>query len=473
MAYKSPFLRGIYKPVTKEITENITIHDNHILSKLSGFFAQIGPNAKYPRDDNYAIFDGDGMIHGIFFNYTDIVYCNHWVKTKKLLTEIKWGKKMYISLGEMKGLGGLTAILTSEMMNNFKIIPAGYTANTAFMYHNEKLFALHETDTPYRINLNMKNKTIYTGKHYVFTNITTTTAHPKFDDFRKKIYLYSYSGQRSLKGYFFNNVFDYNLNLIEKTSIELINNGIIHDIGQTKYNLIIPDMPLKTDFNRIFEDKLPIYFDKKGKTRMGILNKDTDQLKWYNFIENFFIFHFSECYESPNNIYVIACTLNDVQFGSFIDNKKFKPFEGTQLTQFILNKKNDSYKIVYNKLLNEFINNTNYITEFPVKSLCNKSHIYCSIIDSNKGEVCGYVKVDLVDFKNSKPIIFLMKDRHGNSECQPVIIDNNEYLLTYTYDNKLNYYISLINIEDKIIHEIKLPSNVRIPPGFHSIFINK
>ena len=313
-SFKSPFLRGIYKPVKKEIKKEIYIPKNSIFRKIKGFYGQIGPNPKYPCDNQYALFDGDGMIHGIFFNKCKMTYTNHWVKTKKLLTETKWGKKMYISLSELKGIRGLTSILTSEIMKSFKLIPAGYTANTAFMYHNNKLFALHETDTPYRINLNFDNNTIHTGKHYIFKNITTTTAHPKFDNLRKKMYLYSYSGQQSKKGTFIHNVFNYDFNLTEHKHIDLINNGIIHDIGQTKNSLIIPDMPLKADFNRMFENKLPIYFDKKGETRFGILNKDTDKLKWYNFSENFFIFHFSNCYESKNNYYAYACVLNDVQF---------------------------------------------------------------------------------------------------------------------------------------------------------------
>lgn len=474
-SFKSPFLKGIYKPVKKEISQDIIIPEKSLFRKLNGFFAQIGPNPKYPCDYEYALFDGDGMIHGIFFSNNKTTYTNHWVKTKKLLTEIKWGQKMYISLSELKGIRGLTSILTSEIMKSFKLIPAGYTANTAFMYHNKKLFALHETDTPYRINLNFDNNSIYTGKHYQYNdnNITTTTAHPKFDNFRKHIYLYSYSGHQSKKGQFIHNIFDYNLKLKNQLHYDLINNGIIHDIGQTKNNLIIPDMPLKADFNRMFENDLPIYFDKKGKTRFGVLNKDTEKIKWYNFNENFFIFHFAECYESNNNYYAYACILDNVNFASFIDNKKFKPFEGTQLSQLILSKHNDSTKIVKNTILNNFINNTNYITEFPTQSKINKTHLYCTIIESQKGEVHGYLKIDLTDFKNNKPNIFLMKDRYGNCEAQPIIIENKEYLLTYTYNNNKEYFLSLIDIDNHNISEIKLSNDIRIPPGFHSIYIDR
>lgn len=475
-SFKSPFLTGRHTPIKKEIKVEIPLEKDSIFRNLNGFFGQIGPNPKFPSDEGYSLFDGDGMIHGTFFKKSKIVYNNHWVKTKKLITELKWGKKMYISLGEMKGIRGLTSILRSEIMKSFKIIPSGYTANTAFMYHDKKLFALHETDTPYEIYINYNNCSIRTGHHYTFKNIISTTAHPRFDNIRKHIYLYSYSSLDKDRGYFFNNVFDYKFNQVEHDKIGLINNGIIHDIGQTENNLIIPDMPLKTDLNRILDDKLPIYFDKNGTTRFGILGKDTGVLKWYKFKENFFIFHFSECFENKNEIIINACLLENVNFSSFIDNTNFKPFEGTQLVQIVLDKKSNKYKIIKNKHIEKLTTpstESDFITEFPVKSKLNESVVYCGIVDSFKGEIHGYMKIDLKNFKSSVPEIFIMENKFGNSECQPVIIDGKEYLITYTYDHSDNYYISLIDIENKIIHDKKLPKKIRIPPGFHSIYIDK
>ena len=471
MAFKSPFLRGVHKPVKKEIHVKFPlVEKSNLFGKIKGFFGQIGPNPKYPCDSEYSLFDGDGMVHGVFFQNGTLTYTNHWVQTKKLKTEMKWKKKMYLSLAELKGVRGLSSILSSEIMKGFKLIPSGYTANTAFMYADNKLFALHETDTPYELCLNYDNQTISTGKHYQFPNIPTTTAHPKFDNFRKSMYLYSYNSIDKNKGQFLNNVFNYTFGLKEQTIIKLINNGIIHDIGQSKNYLIIPDMPLKTDLNRIFRNELPLYFDKNGTTRFGLLNKDTDNLTWFQFKENFFIFHFSESYETKDSVITYACLLNNVNFCSFIDNTKYKPFEGTQLSQIILHKKNNTYEIKKNKYLEEIVNKTNYITEFPLISKVNNSHIYCGIVESKKGQIEGYAKFDLTNFENSIPDIFIMNNRSGNSEAQPIIIEDKEYLLTYTYDNR-NYYLSLIDIEKKEIHDLKLPKKIRIPPGFHSIFI--
>lgn len=470
--YNNPFLQDIYKPVREEKHEEIRIPNDSIYYNISGFFAQIGPNPKYHSSYKpYSLFDGDGMIHGIFFNKSKITYTNHWVRTKKLKTEMKWKKQMYLSLGELKGVSGLSSIFSSELMKTFKLVPTGYTANTAFMYVKNKLFALHETDTPYVIDLNFSNNTIHTGKHYDIDNICTTTAHPKFDDFRKCMYLYSYNTFFD-KGYFCHNVFDYDFHLKENRTINLLNNGIIHDIGQTRNKLIIPDLPLKMDFNRMFHDMLPIYFDKNGTSRFGVLDKDNGNIRWYDFRENFFIFHFSECYETRDHIYIHACLLDDLNFESFIDNEKFDLFSGTQICQIVLDKRNSRYKIIKNKYIDDYLNKTSLVTEFPISSILNGSNVYCTLIGSNVGQIKGYVKLNLNSFEDSVPNYFILDNRYGTSEPQPVVIDDKEFLLTYTYDKDRKYYLTLIDFDNKILHDIAFPDDIRIPVGFHSIYLS-
>jgi hypothetical protein len=67
--------------------------------------------------------------------------------------------------------------------------------------------------------------------------------------------------------------------------------------------------------------------------------------------------------------------------------------------------------------------------------------------------------------------MFLFEDdMHGNSEPQVVVIDNIEYILTFNNNNNENSYISLIDIDEKKVNSVKIPT--RIPPGFHSIYYN-
>ena len=74
-------------------------------------------------------------------------------------------------------------------------------------------------------------------------------------------------------------------------------------------------------------------------------------------------------------------------------------------------------------------------------------------------------------FEKAKAQIFIFEDNtYGNSEPRPIIIDNVEYLTTFTNDDN-NSYISLINVNKKTNDKIKIPT--RIPPGFHSILYKK
>ena len=64
----------------------------------------------------------------------------------------------------------------------------------------------------------------------------------------------------------------------------------------------------------------------------------------------------------------------------------------------------------------------------------------------------------------------LLEDKYICSEPKVVKIEEKEYLLAFTYDKNTSY-ISLFDIDNKKTHSINL--NTRIPPGFHTIMLNK
>ena len=66
--YRQFYLKDKFSPVFEEQTIKIN-HNNEKFNKLEkSFFAQIGSNPRYTNDEDYHWFDGDGMIHGLFFN---------------------------------------------------------------------------------------------------------------------------------------------------------------------------------------------------------------------------------------------------------------------------------------------------------------------------------------------------------------------------------------------------------------------
>ncbi len=470
------YLRNKFAPVSEEKTISV-IHNNELFNKISNsFFGQIGSNPKHVENEDYHWFDGDGMIHGLFINNSLLTYQNKWIKTKRLEVEDKWNKKIYLYFGELKGVQGMFQIIKYSLMEFFKFIPkASGTANTAFLKWKNRLFALHEGDMPYELNIDNINKNISTIGRIQYPSLHSTTAHPVIDKRRDLLYLYGYNNYDFLKGNFIFNIFNTDMVLLNQKNISLINNGMTHDVGFTGDHIIIPDMPLKYDVSRILKQQLPMFFDKKGGlTRFGVFDVNTlKEPKWFHFDENFFIFHFATSYKVNDKFIIFACIMDELFMEDFVDldnldNEKHVIRGNIRLKEIRLDPNNNKTEIIENDKLEDLDLDFYYNLDFPLVSKLDSKYVYCTIFDTAAAYIRGYVKINTSNFKDAEPIVFLFdKEMHGNSEPQLTVIEDVEYILTFNNDDEKSY-ISLIDIENKNISSVQIPT--RIPPGFHSIY---
>ena len=466
------FAEKRFKPVNEEKTITI-FHKNELFNHLNhSLYAQIGSNPKYIGNSSYSWFEGDGMIHAVLFKENEITYQNKWIQTDKLQFEDKIGKKVYVYLAEFLDRNGIIKVIIILIKQYLRLVPGVRgTANTALLNTNEKLFALHERDLPYELNVNYNSFNISTKGRIHIPNLYSTTAHPIKDTKRNKIYLCNYNNYDFVKGIFHYNAFDNNMKFLEQKNISLINNGMIHSTSFTGNKIIIPDMPMKFDALRIFKKKLPLYFDKKyGISRFGIF--DVNSLKepdWYYFEDNFFIFHFSESYETCDEFVIYACVIenHDIE-NTFIklSSNKIDESKG-MLKEIRLNKKSGKTVILGNENLENLDFGFTYSIDFPITSKLQQGLIYCAIFDLENTYIRGFLRINLNSFQYTKPEVFLFEEgTYGVAEPQTVVIEGNEYLITFIEENDKNY-ISLVDVTGKKIEKIEI--STRIPPGFHSI----
>lgn len=472
------YLGGSFKPVTHEVQYSYR-HNNSLFSELGGFYAQIGSNPQFPSSHGYHLFDGDGMIHGVFFNNSWIHYRNKWIKTRRFKVERKWKRKMYLQLGELRGLRGVLEILRYSVMEALGFLPpAKGTANTALMSWQNSTYALHESDMPYEIAIDQKNYSIHTLHRMNHTLLHSTTAHPKISKDNKSIYMYGYNNYDFSQGRFYCNKFNSSMDLVERTIVKLRNNGIVHDVGFTGRYMIIPDMPLKYDPGRILQKELPLYFDKKhGRTRFGILDLDTpEEPQWFSFYENFFIFHFICSQETSFAFITHACVMENLYMDDFIhlDNPEHKIRGNIRLRKIVLHRFTQETSI----LTNPYIENLpsisyEYNLDFPLQSSVNPDRVYCCIFNASSGNIQGYMAIDTTHFQSALPCVFQFPEGiYGNSEPQIVTIRGREWLLTFIQSHEGNVnFISLIDVFTNEMEMIPIP--YRIPSGFHSIFMNE
>ncbi|MEM6365021.1 MAG: carotenoid oxygenase family protein, partial [Planctomycetota bacterium] len=81
---ESVFTRGIFRPVTDEITAEDLPVVGEIPKDLNGLFVRNGPNPFNATSSTYHWFDGDGMVHGVRFRDGKANYLNRYVQTASL-----------------------------------------------------------------------------------------------------------------------------------------------------------------------------------------------------------------------------------------------------------------------------------------------------------------------------------------------------------------------------------------------------
>jgi len=340
----NPFLSNEYAPVKIEMEKNIIYklpeNKKNIIKKINGFYGQIGPNPKY-YNENYHLFDGDGMIHGMFFDNGNLTYINHWIKTDKLNFENKLKFKIPISISNIKKKEILFLSFIYKFLELFKIVPNFMgTANTALWENNNKIYALHERDKPYEIDINFKNKNIRTLQKIDLKNIEFFTAHPRKD--LHNIYVASYDTFRPIVRIL---KYDTKLSLIKYKDINTKYNNIIHDIMVTDNYIILCDTPYQFNITQLLNGKSPFYFDKTQKNRFCIISKDLEIINYVDCDESFFIFHYDNFYEDNNNIYFTAIVRNNFDMDMLSSNLSIINY--SKYRKFIINKK--TKKIIIEK----------------------------------------------------------------------------------------------------------------------------
>jgi carotenoid cleavage dioxygenase-like enzyme len=100
------------------------------------------------------------MVHSIRIKDGSLKYCNKYTLTDKLISEMQYGKPIMIRVGEMtSGINGLIKTGVREIQTKiWGYVPTlekykeGH-ANTSFITHSGRTFALAEQFLPFRIDM--------------------------------------------------------------------------------------------------------------------------------------------------------------------------------------------------------------------------------------------------------------------------------------------------------------------------------
>ena len=297
----NPYLEGNFAPVNHEIwTEELPVIGELPL-ELNGLLVRNGPNPRFAPMGRHRWFDGDGMLHGIQFHQGKAAYRNRFVRTRALQMEEQAGHPLWPGILEPPPL-------THPENNLFS--PYKNSANTAVVWHGDRLLALWEGAEPYEI---APTNLATVGPYSYHQQLTSPmTAHPKVDPVTGEMMFFGYSPLHP--PYLTYGVVSAAGDIKQSEPIDLPRGIMMHDFAITAHYTVFLDLPLTFSVKRLRRREPGWLFEPELPSRIGIVPRhgDNASLRWFE-IATGYVVHVLNAYEEGEEVVVRACRATDAK----------------------------------------------------------------------------------------------------------------------------------------------------------------
>jgi len=291
----NPYLHGLFAPITTEAAAEDLPVEGTLPADLRGAYFRNGPNSRFAPKNRYHWFDGDGMIHAVWFDGGRARYANRWIDTWGAAKEQEAGASIWPGV-----LGPFDFSLPGGPLKD--------TANTDLIVIKGRLMALwYESGRLVAIDpqtLATEGVSDFGGRLR-----QRISAHSKTDPATGDFIFFGYGDRPPYMRY---GVVRPD-GSIHHTDITLPGPRRPHDIGVT------PDYSILHDFPVFFD---PAFFKKTGKrvplfhpdvpTRYGVIPRfgtDAD-VRWFEF-EPCYMLHVVNTWQEGDEVVMIGCRNDD------------------------------------------------------------------------------------------------------------------------------------------------------------------
>lgn len=286
----NPYIQGIFAPTHEETTILDCEVVGEIPSDLYGAYVRNGPNPQKAPQDMHHWFDGDGMVHAMYFENGKAEYRNRYVRNKDFMADQQ---------GTLDA-GGVMRPANPEHP------PRGYkdTANTDVVQHAGSLLSTwYICGTPVRLN----TRTLETLGEERFNNALSgeVSAHTKVDNQTGEMMFFSYA---LYEPWMSTGVVDKDNNLTNFQTVDLPGPRLPHDMAVTENYSILHDLPVTFTEKGLRNRMWSIEFNHDLPTRFGVIPRHgtSANIRWFE-CEPCYIYHVANAWEEGNEIVMHAC----------------------------------------------------------------------------------------------------------------------------------------------------------------------
>lgn len=284
----NPYLHGLYAPVKEEVSAEDLPVIGEIPRDLHGAYFRNGPNPQTPPKGMHHWFDGDGMLHGIWFENGKARYRNRYVRSEDF---------------KANGQGEMPGIFEPSRDAPGRTVVYKDTANTDVIVHNGRLLALwYISGQPVAVDM----ETLETIRTENFGGKLphNVSAHSKVDPETGELVFFDYAlyepkmwtGTVSAAG-----------ELTRFQEIDLPGPRLPHDMGMTENYVVLHDLPVVFSEAAIRNRMWQIHVADQP-TRFGVVPRKGGAVKWFEFPTSY-IYHVINSWEEGDEVVMAACKM--------------------------------------------------------------------------------------------------------------------------------------------------------------------
>lgn len=292
----NPYVQRAYEPVARETTADDLPVIGEIPVDLYGAFYRNGPNPAAAPQGLHHWFDGDGMLHAIWFENGKARYRNRFIKSPDHVADLNGGC----------GAGGVLypstrADLTSTRGDRvYKD-----TANTDVVLHNGSLMGLwYISGQPVRVDA----RTLETigVENFGGALLRHVSAHSKVDPVTGEFVFFDYSLYEPWMTF---GTVSADNRLTHFQKVDLPGPRLPHDMGLTENYVILHDLPVVFSESGLKRSMWQIHFADQP-ARFGVVPRTGrgDQIRWFE-TDSCYIYHVVNAWEDGDEVVMTACMM--------------------------------------------------------------------------------------------------------------------------------------------------------------------
>ncbi|XP_047974500.1 probable carotenoid cleavage dioxygenase 4, chloroplastic [Salvia hispanica] len=478
-------LSGNFAPVEELPPTACEVVEGSLPASLDGAYIRNGPNPHFFPRGPYHPFDGDGMLHSVTISGGRATFCSRYVKTYKFKTEAEIGRAFFPSPFSSCHGGLATAarfLLTAARgaLGQFDPSANGFgTANTSLACFNGNLYALCESDLPYKIHLAEDGDVITLGRCDFGGGRGMTermTAHPHSDPESGEVFAFKCNVFAPFLAFF-------KIDSGGKRGSDLAISSMkrmacVHDFGLTERFIVFQDVQIEMDPAEVVRGRTPLVCRREKVPRVGVLAReaaDDGGLVWIE-TPGLNLLHVTNAWEGEcgGRIVIVAPNFLAADRGFLDTNLMHSRFEMIELD---INEK----KVVSRYLLSG--KNMEFGVINPAYAGKKNRYIYAAVI-VEMPKAGGVVKIDLskVGAEGSDCTVAMREFGEGCYGGEPYFVaregaeeEDDGYLVTYVHkESSEESWFWVMDAKSptlEIVARVRLPG--RVPYGYHGLYVPK